>query len=137
MCKPTASFIYQKHLILFCGSTFPHCFFWRQSSVTFISFNVQVPVLSVQILMSYPSVSQSEIPSQCMINYHVFHRISQSCLPARGWPFAIAKTTIMTSSDNSNKCIEICWCCPSLNTSTLMSPLFGENFSNCLDCLKL
>ncbi|KAM4121071.1 hypothetical protein ACJW30_03G180100 [Castanea mollissima] len=87
--------------------------------------------------MSYSSVSQSEIPSQGMINYHVFHRISQSCLLARGIPFAIANTMIMTSRDNTNKCIEICWCCPSLNTSTLMSPLFRENFSNCLYCLKL
>ena len=101
------------------------------------SSHVHVPVLSLQILTSYSSVSQSEIPSQGMINYHVFHRISQSCLPARGRPFAIANTMIMTSSDNTNKCIEICWCCPSLNTSTLMSPLFRENFSNRLDCLKL
>ncbi|KAL0003795.1 hypothetical protein SO802_011356 [Lithocarpus litseifolius] len=79
--------------------------------------------------MSYSSVSQLEIPSQGMIP-------SQSCLPARGRPFAIANTMIMTSSDNTNKCIEICWCCPSLNTSTLMSPLVRENFSNCLYCLK-
>ena len=49
--------------------------------------------------MSYPNVSQLEIPSQGMINYHVYHRISQSCLTARGRPFAIANTTIMTSSD--------------------------------------
>ena len=30
---------------------------------------------------------------------------------------------IMTSNDNTNKCIEICWFCPSLNTSTLVSLL--------------
>nr|POE62701.1 hypothetical protein CFP56_26462 [Quercus suber] len=83
----------------------------------------------IEILMSYSSVSQSEIPSQGMINYHVFHRISQSCLPAKGRPFAIANTMIMTTSDNTNKCIEICW---QRDYST------GQKYNNsgCLKCFK-